>query len=174
MTGQDFQLKLDAIVRDLQTVGKGRTVTITLRAPDNSVTNLPLSSTAEGMVSRGELTAIKNFIAPLKESADSFFSASAPVAAASEAFRTAGVPFTALADAATLARKSLSDAQFADPVYQAAKSALENARLEPNYLDAKYAYESQNTVENFGNLGDAKGKYQPISGGGGGDSKAFA
>lgn len=159
MTGQDFQDKLDALVVDLQTVGKGQTINVMVRDEDNIPLNLPLSSDVNGVVNAAQLATIQGFVDGLKPIADTYTTEYAPVTAASEAFKTAGEPHTALVETARVARVALSDALTADAGYQAAKTALDNARAGAGYIAARDAYNSRNVSENFGNLSDAKGKY---------------
>ncbi len=159
MTGQDFQNKLDALVADLQTKGKGQTVEVLLRGADNSTQVFPLSSTIGGEVNDGQLQAIQDFIGELMPHADAYETDIAPVKAALEVFKTAQEPHEALMTAATAARQNLNAALEADAGYQTAKTALDAARSNPVYVASSEAYKSNNVSENFGNLGDAKGKY---------------
>ena len=62
MNGQDFQDKLGAIVNDLQTVGRGRTVEILFRDQMNTSLILPLSSTAAGVVDAAQLDQVQKFL----------------------------------------------------------------------------------------------------------------
>jgi len=159
MTGQDFQDKLDAIVADLQTAGKGKTINLMFRANGGAANVLPLSSTAGGVVNAGQLAAVQSFVDDLKGIADTYTTEYAPVTAASEAFRLAQVPHEALTEAARVARVALSDALTADAPYQAAKTALDNARTVATYIDARTQYEAENVSENYSELSSAKGKY---------------
>lgn len=159
MTGQDFQDKLDSIVRDLQTNGKGQTVNILFRGAGNAPQILPLSSDANGVVNAGQLAAIQAFINPLKVIATDYTNARVPVDAALEAFKTAQEPHQALMDAATAARKALTDALDADAAYQTAKTALDTARLDPDYVGFSADYRDGNVSENYAELSSAKGKY---------------
>ena len=159
MTGQDFQDKLDALVEDLQIRGKGQSIDIVFRGGDNKTTAMKLSSDAQGVVSATELADIQSFINPLKAIADVYAIEYEPVQTALEAFKTAQTPHEALIAAASLARKNLADALEADANYHAKKTALETARNAPAYIDAREDYVANNVSENFGNLGDAKGKY---------------
>lgn len=161
MTGQDFQDKLDAIVVDLQTKGKGQTVQILLRSADNSSNVFPLSSNQSGVVDIQQLQTVQTFINNMKPTADAYETERAPVSAAYESFKTASAPHQGLADAASLARKAYSDATAADPTFQAAKNALDSIRNDPDYIAAITSYADANVSENFGNLSDAKGKYVP-------------
>lgn len=159
MIGQDFQDKLDAIVEDLQTKGKGQSVEVMLRGIDNTTNIFPLSSDANGIVNAAQLDALRDFITDLKPLADAYETEYAPVKVALDAFKTAQQPHEGLMTAATNARKALSDALAADANYQAAKTALDNARNDADYIAAAEAYKGSNVSENFGNLSDAKGKY---------------
>ena len=159
MTGVDFQDKLDAIVLDLQTKGKGRYVQVALRDDGNNNQTFTISSDANGVVNAAQLADIQAFINDLKPVADSFTTEYEPVKTASEAFRVASIPHQALSDAATAARVAFQDALNADPNYQATKTALDTARNDPAYIAARDAYQTLNISENFGNISDAKGKY---------------
>lgn len=165
MVGEDFQDRLDAIVSDLQTTGKGQTVGIAVRDSGNSFAVLPLSSDANGVVNVVQLAAVQNFFNLLKPIADQYEAERAPVQAALEAFQTAQTPHQILIDAASQARKDLNDALLADANYQTKKMALENARANVDYVGAMADYRNNNVSENFGNLGDAKGKYAVERGG---------
>jgi hypothetical protein len=159
MTGQDFQDRLDAIVADLQTRGKGQTVNIMFRESSNSPLILPLSSDANGVVNAVQLQAIQDFLSDVITNADDYETQRAPVSAALEAFKLAQAPHEALMTAATNARKTLSDALEADPAYQTAKQALDTARRAPAYVSAARDYEDFNVSENYAALGQAKGEY---------------
>ncbi len=159
MTGQDFQDKLDAIVVDLQTVGKNREIAILFRGSDNQPSVLPLESDPSGAVDPTQLTGIQNYINPLKTIADDYTTARVPVTAALEDYNTARTFHQTLIDAASAARIALSDALEADAAYQTAKTALDAARLDPDYVAAKTAYEVSNVSENFAELSQAKGSY---------------
>lgn len=161
MTGQDFQDKLAAIVADLQTRGKGQTVTIAFRNQNNTITNFSLSSDINGVVSAAQMSAVSDYIADnqLAAAADMLNDVSAPVDAAREAFKIAQAPHQALITAATAARGALQTALDADPVYRSAKTALDAAQNNPDYTTARENYRVGNISENFGNLSDAKGKY---------------
>ncbi len=177
MIGQDFTDRLGALVADLQTKGKGQTVNIMFRNPDNTPNILPLSSDANGVVNAAQLAAITGFIQEAQLAADEFAEQSVPVTAAAEAFRLASVPHEALSIAATNARKALTDALAADVNFQTAKIALDAARNHPVYIGTRDSYAFNNVSENFAALGQAKGEYigVPASGGvgsGGGNPPA--
>lgn len=159
MTGQDFQDRLDSIIEDLQTDGKGQRVQIMLRGADNKQNIFELSSDSKGLVNVAELAAIQNFLDVLKPFADDFTMYFAPVQTASELFRQAREPHQNLFDAASLARTALNAALEADAAYQQAKTVYDAAREEPLYVQAREAYRARNISENFGNLAEAKGKY---------------
>lgn len=159
MTGQDFQDRLDAIILDLQTKGKGQTVNIMFRNSDNTPNILPLSSDANGVVNAAQLAAIQDFIGIMQDVADEYNQAHAPVDAALEAFKTAQAPHQALIEAAATARKNLSDALEADQDYQDAKTALDTARQDLGYIGAASEYKTQHVSENYAELQSAKGKY---------------
>lgn len=159
MTGQDFQDRLDAIVRDLQTVGKGQEVAILFRGSDNQPSVLTLSSDSSGVVDATALTGIQNYINPLKTIADTYETERVPVMEALEEFNAARAVHQTLIDAASAARTALNDALEADADYQAAKDILTSARTDVDYIAAKTAYEFNNTSENFAELSQAKGSY---------------
>jgi hypothetical protein len=159
MTDQDFQDRLDALVADLQTKGKGQTVNVMFRNQDNSPNILPLSSDANGVVNAAQLQAIQNVVSELAGYAGELVETSAPVQAASEAFKTASAPHEALRIAAQTANAALRDALAGDPAYQAAKAALDNARANPLYVSVSQQYERYNVSENYAALGQAKGEY---------------
>ncbi len=165
MTGQDFTDTIDALVVDLQTKGKGQTVNIALRGADNITNDFRLSSDVNGIVNDGELKTLRSAILDASVAADGYSVAIVPVQMASEAFKLAAAPFMPLADAASLARKNYNDAILADAPYQAAKTALDAARNDPAYVASLTAYRNLNVSENFGNLGDAKGKYVGVPNG---------
>lgn len=159
MNGQDFQDRLDAIVEDLQTKGKGQTVQIALRGGDNISQTFELSSDAQGAVDANQLSAVQNFIDDMKPLADAYTGALAPVSAASEAFRIEREGHRALIDAYAAARDAMNFAFNHDAAYQAARAALEAAQTAPAYVAARDAYRGGNVSENYGNLQEARGKY---------------
>lgn len=159
MTGQDIQERLDAIVVDLQTLGKGQTTNVSLRGANNAVTNYPLSSDAGGVVNAAQLAAIQAVVDAMKPIADGYEAGLAPVSAASTALNTRKMTHTALFQAAANARNALTAALLADSQYQTANTALLTAQQDPVYVAARVAYKANNVSENFGNLQDAKGKY---------------
>ncbi len=159
MTGQDIQDRLDTIVADLQTKGKGQSVNIMFRNPNNSPNILPLSSDANGVVDAAQLAAIQTFVDNLIEPADDLTTFTVPVSAASEAFKTASQPHEPLRVAAQDANAALKTALENDANYQAAKTELETARANLDYIDAQMSYKNLNVSENFAALGQAKGEY---------------
>ena len=159
MTGVDFTAKIEAIILDLQTTGKGKTVNFMFRNQNGTPNILPLSSDANGVVNVDQRDVVLNAITGLSDSADAYNTEYAPVQAASEAFKTAQTPHDALIEAARVARVALTDALAADPAYQTAKTALDNARLVPAYIAARDDYQARNVSENFSELSNAKGKY---------------
>lgn len=159
MTGQDFQDRLAAIVEDLQTRGKGRTVNIMFRGENNTPNILPLSSDANGVVNAAQLQAVQAVVTQLGATATAYDTAYAPVKNALEAFKTAQEPHQPLIDAATNARNALNDALTNDPAYQSAKTALDDARNDPNYIAVSETYKAQNVSENYSELSQARGKY---------------
>ena len=159
MTGQDFQDKLDAIVVDLQTVGKGQTIQVMFRQSDNSSLILPLSSTVGGVVNVAQLTAIQDEVDALKTVADAYTTEYAPVQAALETFNTERAGHQVLIDAASGARTALNTALQADVAYQTAKTALDAARADVGFIAAQAEYQGDNVSENYAELSNAKGKY---------------
>lgn len=160
MSGQEFQDKIDAIVEDLQTRGRGQSVNIVLRNADNAPVVFTVSSNSTGVVDGTQLRNLEDFVSILMPLADGYEAARIPVEAALGTFKTAQIPHTALVTAATAARATLNTALEADATYQTAKTALTNARNLPAYISAVAQYKENNLSENFGNLGDAKGKYE--------------
>lgn len=159
MTTQEIQDRVDAIVTDLQTKGKGQTVNIMFRNQNNTPNVLPLSSDAQGVVNAAQLAAVQGFVDGFASIADDLNAASAPVTTASEALKLASQPHEALRAAAQTANAALRDALTNDPAYQAAKTALENARLDPDYVSFSDTYDLLNISENYAALGQAKGEY---------------
>lgn len=159
MTGQDFQDKLDAIVLDLKTAGRGGTVEISLRSPTNAVNEFALSSNAEGVVNATQLAEIQTAVNNLKPIADEYEIERAPVQAALEEFNARRATHQAVIDAASAARQTMQDELEADETYQNLKTTLDTARADADYIAAVENYRVSNVSENFGNLGDAKGKY---------------
>ena len=159
MTGQEIQARIDALVTDLQTKGKGQTINVMVRNPNNSPQILPLSSDANGVVNAAQLTAIDNFFGEAIDLATDLTALSAPVTAAGEAFRLAQVPHEGLIEAARAARAALNDALANDAAYQAAKTALDAARSDPNYIAVSEQFQAMNVSENYAALARAKGEY---------------
>lgn len=159
MTGQDIQARLDAIVTDLQTTHKGKSVDILVRAEDNTSAIRTLSSDADGVVNAVQLAAIQDFIDNLKPVADTYEAEFAPVKVASETYRLARAEHQVLIDAAQAARIALQDALTADADYQAADTALKALQADVDYVNARSNYQMFNVSENFGNISDARGKY---------------
>lgn len=159
MTGTEFQGRLDALVLDLQTAGKGKTVNIMFRDSNNDSDVRPLSSDVGGVVNAAELALVQNFIDDLKVAADNYTTELAPVQAARETFNTERAGHQVEIDAATDARSALNASLLADAGYQAAKTALDDAMVVQTYIDARFDYEESNVSENYGALADAKGEY---------------
>lgn len=159
MTGQDFQDRVNALVVDLQTKGKGQVVQLLFRDEFNGAVPMNLSSDANGVVNAAQLTAINDFLVGLKQVANSFATSSAPVSAANESFRTAQDAHQALIDNAKTSRDALSAALDADPAYQTAKTNLDAVRADATYISSSADYRSQNVSENYAELQAAKGKY---------------
>ncbi len=159
MTGQEIQDKLDGIVADLQTVGKGMTVQIGLRGSGNDLTEYPLSSDANGVINDSQLDPLQDAVDVIKPIADTYYAEFAVVKGFSDAFSDARAVHQVLIDAAASARSDLNDALEADAAYQTAKTNLDNARADVDYINARNAYKSENVSENYGNISEAKGKY---------------
>ncbi len=159
MTGQDFQDRLDAIVADLQTTGKDKTVTLMFRQANGQPFVLQLSSDGAGVVDAGQLAAAQAFIDNLKPIANTLEAQSAPVQAASDAFKAAQTPHDAAIEAARVARVALSDTLAGDAAYQTAKADVDAARSAAAYIAAREAYSNNNVSENYSELQAAKGKY---------------
>lgn len=160
MTGAEIQARIDALVTDLQTVGKGQTVNVMFRNPNNTPLTMPLSSNAAGVVNQAQLDAINGFAANLLiPTADSVTTLSVPVTAASEAFKAASQPHEALRISTQTANAALKSALDGDATYQSAKAALDAARANPDYIDAQTDYKYHNVSENFAALAQAKGEY---------------
>lgn len=159
MTEQDFQDKLNAIVQDLQTNGKGMTTQYRYRTDDGNLTVLPLSSDANGSINAAQYAAVSNMINSFADEAENYNTNYAPVKATSEAYNTARSAHQTLIDTAAASRAALTAALDADANCQAAKTAVDTARSSPAYRNALLGYRSQNISENYNNLIDAKGKY---------------
>jgi hypothetical protein len=130
MTNAEIQSKLDAVVVDLQTKGKGQTVNFMFRNPDGSPNVLPLSSDAGGVVKTAK-TQLAN--------ADS--------------------TRAALINAAQNANQALKNSRDNDANYQAKKSAYETAAADADYIAARAVFKSANVVENANELTNARGSY---------------
>lgn len=159
MVGQDFYDKLSAIIQDLQTKGKGQTINIMFRNPDNTPNVMPLSSDINGVVNTAQWSAVETFINTLVPTANQYAQTYGPVQTALDAFKTAQAPHEAAITAATNARKALNDALMADTAYQNAKASLDAARANVDYIAARDAYVSKNVSENFAELSNVKGAY---------------
>ncbi len=159
MTGQEVQDKLDAVVTDLQTTGKGQTTQFMFRDASNQPQILPLSSDANGVVDAVQLAAIQTFVDTLKDVVTNYNAAVAPVKAASETFKLAKANHQALYDDASTARTALNTALENDANYQAAKTAYDVERNDIEYQNARAAYAENNASENIAELTAAKGSY---------------
>lgn len=159
MTGQDFQDRLDALVVDLQTTGKGQTVNLMFRNPNNSPNILPLSSDVAGIVNAAQLAAVQAFVDGLKPIADSANTTSAPVTAASDAFKAARTPHEPAITAAQTAQTTLRTTLEADVPYQTAKATLEAARTDVAYISSQSDYKNFNVSENYAAIQQARGEY---------------
>lgn len=159
MTGQEIQDRVDALVVDLQTAGKGQTINIAIRNDDNSIEVLPLSSTAGGVVNAGQLATLQGFVDGLKAAADEYTGQYAPVQTALDNFNARRATHQALIDAASAARTALNDALTADVTYQNLKGVLDDARAEQDFINARTVYENLNCSENYAALQSAKGEY---------------
>jgi len=162
MTGQDIQDALDRVVEGLQTGGKGRTVTISLRNSDNLVTPYQLSSDGSGTVNAGELSTIQAAVNGIKTVADSYVTARAPYETVLESYKSARAPHESAFTTAANARATLQTTLEGDAAFQTAKTNLSNARTDPAYVSASTSYKSNNVSENYSNLSEASGKYQAI------------
>lgn len=158
MTGVDFQNRLNALKVDLQTTTGVVQANIAFRNPDNTVTNFIIEAN-NGVVNAAQVAAVQAFIDPLKPIADTYEDERIPVQDALTAFNAQRATHQSLIDAASAARTALNDALEADATYQNLQAMLEDARTQPSYVQAVEAYRVNNTSENFGNLGDAKGNY---------------
>jgi citrate lyase beta subunit len=147
------------MVSDLQTAGKGQTINIMFRNPDNSPNILSLSSTPEGVVNAAQLAAIQSVVDGLKTALGAYTTAYAPVQTANENFKTVQATFETLATTAATASTALKDARENSPDFVAAKTALTGARTEPGYIAAKSAYVGNNVSENIAELTQARGAY---------------
>lgn len=159
MIGVEFQDKLDAIVVDLQTSGKGQTVQIMFRNPANQPATFQLFSDSAGVVDVGKLAELQTFVDALKPIADTYEVERAPVMAASEAFNLRRATHQSSIDAASAARIALQNELMADAQYQTLSTALDAARLDADYIQATANYKTNNVSENFSELSSAKGKY---------------
>lgn len=160
MTGLEIQQRFDALIADLQTVGKGREIAVVFRNSSNAAQVFPLSSDNLGIIADAQRENLQTFIDEvLKPAADDYSGALAPVTALNEAFRLAQVPHQALIDAASAARVALQNALNADGVYLAAKQDLDDARTDAAFLAKRDAYNANNVSENYAELANAKGKY---------------
>ena len=159
MTGADFQLKLDAIVTDLQTVGKGQTVQVLARGSDNQSVIFPLSSSVTGVINAAQFNSLTAFVGGLKPIADFYESRRLPVVEATEAFNLRRATHQMAIDAASAARVALNTELMADSDYQSLSAALEAARTDPPYVQAVSDYRDGNVSENYAELSSAKGKY---------------
>lgn len=159
MTGADFQEQLDGVLESLQTPeGRGKEIHVLFRLPTNDSAVYEISSDANGVIDPLRLADLQDFVDGLKPIADTYNDEYAPVVAR-EAFNTARAVHQPLIDAAAAARVALDTALGADPAYQAARTAYNNARLDPDFVSARAAYVDSNVSENYGNLSDAKGAY---------------
>ena len=159
MTGQDFQDKLDAVVVDLQTKGKGQTVHMMFRDATNVPQILPLSSDSSGVVNAAQFAAIQAFINPLKIIANDFTTSRVPVQASTGSVQHAQAPHETLIEEARVARVALQTALDGDANYQAAKLALETARADGDYIGFGLDYQNNNVAENYAEIQRAKGSY---------------
>ncbi|MBX7173927.1 MAG: hypothetical protein K1X72_23355 [Pyrinomonadaceae bacterium] len=121
MTAQDFQDRLDALVLDLQTKGKGKSVNIMFRDAGNEPYVLPLSSDANGVVNAAELANVQGFVNNMKN------------------FATQYINDTAAYTAKAAELKVIAES----PAYIAARETYKNNNVSENYTelqDAKGAY----------------------------------
>jgi hypothetical protein len=78
MTSQEIQDRVDALVTDLQTKGKGKSVNVMFRGSNGQPNILPLSSDANGVVNASQLAAIQAVADGLKTAATDYYTATAP------------------------------------------------------------------------------------------------
>jgi hypothetical protein len=159
MTNAEIQSKLDAVVVDLQTKGKGQTVNFMFRNPDGSPNVLPLSSDAGGVVNAGELAAVQAFVDGIKAINGDFEAAYTPVKTAKTQLANADSTRAALINAAQNANQALKNSRDNDANYQAKKSAYETAAADADYIAARAVFKSANVVENANELTNARGSY---------------
>ena len=159
MTGQDIGSKVDALVADLQTKGRGQTINILFRNPDNSPRIMPLSSDASGVVNVAQLAAIRTFLTGTMDAATNLATLSVPVTNASNDIKEALVQHEALITASQTASKALSEALLSDDSYQSFKRNLAEAQADADYISATLAYKNQNVAQNYAALISAKGEY---------------
>ncbi len=160
MTGTDIQQRFEAIIVDLQTVGKGLGIIIVFRNSNNAAQEFTLSSDNNGVTDDAERENLQTYIdEELKLPADDYNIALIPVTAASEALLIQQIPHQALIDAASAARIALQNALLAVEDYQQAKAVLEAARANPVFIEKRDVYIAKNVSENYAELANAKGKY---------------
>jgi hypothetical protein len=161
MTGQEIQDRLDELVTDIETFADGADygVAVAVRGSDNGMNIMSLDTSNAGSVNPTQLTAIQSVLDTIKPIADTFATEYEAVRTASEAFKTERAKHQTLIDAASAARIALNDALEADTAYQAAKTALDTARSDVDYVNARTAYKANHVSEVYGNLAEAKGNY---------------
>ena len=162
MTGLQIQERLDAIVNDLQTTQKGNGTHIMIRDNRNVPQIFTLTANEVGTVNAAQLALIQAYVDDMKSYADEYEFYNAPVQTALEAFNTAQAPHEALIEAARVARVALQTALDADADYQSAKTALETARANADYISATTNYKTENISENFAELANARRGYYPF------------
>lgn len=162
MTGLQFQQRLAAIVTDLQTTQKGNGTNIMFRDNTNTLNTFPLTADETGAVNQAELTPIQNHVDSLADYADDFITASLPVKTATSGFKAAQSPHQNLINAVSNANAALASALASDPTYQAAKSALDAARRNVNYINAGIDMKNENVTENYNELLTARSAYYPF------------
>lgn len=159
MTSAEVQSKLDSIVEDLQTKGKGQTVNFMFRNPDGTPNILPLSSDSSGVVNAAELSAIQIIVDGLKTGLTTLNTAATPVSAARNQYESARNTHISLINAARNSRAALQNAFDGDANYLAKKTAFESAVSNAAYVSARNAYKDSNVSENIAELTNAKGAY---------------
>ena len=160
MTGQEIQERLDMIVTDLQTTQKGKAVDVGVRGVEGGLKIHTISSDGRGSVDQAQLAEVQTIVDSLKPVADAYETERAPVTAAGEVFRDARAVHQPLIDAYAAARDAMNDAFEADANYQAALTAYNDARNDPEYIAARNNYRDYSVSENYGNLGEARQNYR--------------
>lgn len=159
MTGIEIQQRLEAIIVDLQTVGKGLGIVIVFRGSNNAALEFPLSSDNQGVINDTERENLQAFVDGLKLIADNYAFPNGLVQNSANALKAATLPHEALIEAARVAREAVNAVLAADSVYQAAKTQLDNDRADVDYITFGEQFRQNNVSENYAELANAKGKY---------------